>query len=203
MPKAGSTILLIEDDPTYIHVLEYEFSAMGWTIETVNSADNARKYLQNNQPEIIVSDVKLPDGSGIDLSQEFKSISPNSLTILITGYPNLKDSIRALQGQVYDYLLKPFKIEQLILVIERARFMYKLKQKYNLLKLENKKLKKILIDKGVKIDDLFSKEINLNISSKTESSIEMYARQVRRSSQPDSLDKNNRVENQISDQRKE
>lgn len=203
MSKAGSTILLIEDDPTYIHVLEYEFSAMGWTIETVNSADNARKYLQNNQPEIIVSDVKLPDGSGIDLSQEFKSISPNSLTILITGYPNLKDSIRALQGQVYDYLLKPFKIEQLILVIERARFMYKLKQKYNLLKLENKKLKKILIDKGVKIDDLFSKEINLNISSKTESSIEMYARQVRRSGGPEPLDENNRVENQISDQRKE
>ena len=203
MSKAGSTILLIEDDPTYIHVLEYEFSAMGWTIETVNSADNARKYLQNNHPEIIVSDVKLPDGSGIDLSQEFKSISPNSLTILITGYPNLKDSIRALQGQVYDYLLKPFKIEQLILVIERARFMYKLKQKYNLLKLENKKLKKILFDKGVKIDDLFSKEINLNIPSKTESSIEMYARQVRRSSEPESLDENNRVKNQISDQRKE
>ena len=83
MSKAGSTILLIEDDPTYIHVLEYEFSAMGWTIETVNSADNARKYLQNNQPEIIVSDVKLPDGSGIDLSQEFKSISPNSLNCLL------------------------------------------------------------------------------------------------------------------------
>ena len=53
MHQSGSTILLIEDDPTYIHVLEYEFSTMGWTIETVTNAEAARNYLNINKPEII------------------------------------------------------------------------------------------------------------------------------------------------------
>lgn len=184
MPQSGSTILLIEDDPTYIHVLEYEFSAMGWTIETVTTAEAARVFLNNNQPEIIVSDVKLPDSSGIDLSSEFTTLSPDSLVILITGYPDLEDSIRALRGHVYDYLLKPFKIEQLVLIIERARTMYKLQQENYRLNFENNKLKKVLTDKGTNIEELLTQESPKMSSTKIESPAQMYARQVRRSKNP-------------------
>ena len=184
MDQSGSTILLIEDDPTYIHVLEYEFSTMGWTIETVTNAEAARNYLNNNKPEIIVSDVKLPDCSGIELSSEFSDLSPDSLVILITGYPDLEDSIRALRGHVYDYLLKPFKIEQLILIIERARTMYKLQQENNRLNFENNKLKKILTDKGTNVEELLTQDAPKSSSAKIESPAQMYARQIRRSKSP-------------------
>lgn len=184
MHQSGSTILLIEDDPTYIHVLEYEFSTMGWTIETVTNAEAARNYLNINKPEIIVSDVKLPDCSGIELSSEFSDLSPDSLVILITGYPDLEDSIRALRGHVYDYLLKPFKIEQLILIIERARTMYKLQQENNRLNFENNKLKKILTDKGTNVEELLTQDAPKSSSAKIESPAQMYARQIRRSKSP-------------------
>tara|TARA_B100000029_G_C17534754_1_gene944476 strand:+ start:756 stop:1367 length:612 start_codon:yes stop_codon:yes gene_type:complete len=184
MHQSGSTILLIEDDPTYIHVLEYEFSTMGWTIETVTNAEAARNYLSINKPEIIVSDVKLPDCSGIDLSSEFSDLSPDSLIILITGYPDLEDSIRALRGHVYDYLLKPFKIEQLILIIERARSMYILQQENNRLNFENNKLKKILTDKGTNVEELLTQDAPKSSSAKIESPAQMYARQIRRSKSP-------------------
>lgn len=184
MAVSSSTILLIEDDPTYIHVLEYELSAMGWTIETVINATEARDILNKSQPEVIVSDVKLPDGSGIDLSKEFAVSSPNSLVILITGYPDLEDSIRALQGHVYDYLLKPFKIEQLILIIERARSMYKLQQENKRLMDENTRLKKVLTDKGTNVEEFLSQEHTMSTSTKIESPAQMYARQVRRSGNP-------------------
>ena len=184
MATSSSTILLMEDDPTYICVLEYELSAMGWRIETVINAADARNFLNNSQPEVIVSDVKLPDGSGIDLSKEFAILSPNSLVILITGYPDLEDSIRALQGHVFDYLLKPFKIEQLILIIERARSVYKLQQENKRLMDENTRLKKALTDKGTNVEEFLAQEITINTSTKIESPAQMYARQVRRSGNP-------------------
>ena len=95
------------------------------------------------QPEIIVSDIFLPDGSGLEFSVELLEIAHNSLVILITGFPDLNQAIDRLGGNVYDYLLKPFKVEQLILVIERARTTFFLKKEIEVLNNENIQFREI------------------------------------------------------------
>ena len=74
MESNQSSILIIEDDPTYIQVLTYELKKIGWDVQSVNSIENAREFLEINQPEIIVSDVFLPDGSGLEFSKELSLI---------------------------------------------------------------------------------------------------------------------------------
>ena len=86
-----------------------------WNVNSVSTLKEAREYLSELQPEIIVSDVFLPDGSGMEFTTELIEIAQNSLVILITGFPDLNNAIKSLGGNVYDYLLKPFKVEQLIL----------------------------------------------------------------------------------------
>ena len=183
MPSNHSSILIIEDDPTYIQVLTYELKQLGWQVNTETTIESARDYLSENQPEIIVSDVFLPDGSGIDFSTELMNIAQNSLVILITGFPDLKQAIETLGGNVYDYLLKPFKVEQLILVIERARTTFYFKKEIEVLKSENNQFRNLIVEKGLNPDDVL-KEDPEAISGNFISPNEMYAKQVRRSRVP-------------------
>lgn len=183
MPSNHSSILIIEDDPTYIQVLTYELKQLGWQVKTETTIETAREYLSENQPEIIVSDVFLPDGSGIDFSTELVNIAHNSLVILITGFPDLKQAIETLGGNVYDYLLKPFKVEQLILVIERARTTFYLKKEIEVLKSENNQFRNLIVEKGLNPEDVL-KEDSDAISGNYRSPNEMYAKQVRRSRTP-------------------
>ena len=183
MTSNKSSILIIEDDPTYIQVLTYELKNLGWDVESANTIATAQNYISLKQPEIIVSDVFLPDGSGIDLSKEFMHTAKNSLVILITGYPDLTQAIESLGGNVYDYLLKPFKVEQLILVIERARTTFYLKKEIELLKNENNQFRNIIIDKGLNPDDILNEDTD-HITGNYISPNEMYAKQVRKSRVP-------------------
>jgi DNA-binding NtrC family response regulator len=179
MNSKQSSILIIEDDPTYIQVLTYELKNLGWKVDSVNSIKEAQNYVTTHQPEIIVSDVFLSDGSGIVLSQEFIKSAPNSLVILITGYPDINQAINSLGGNVYDYLLKPFKIEQLILVIERARMTYFLKQEIEQLKLENIQFREIIIENGLNPENIL-KENSEHISGNFRVPNEIYSKQVRK-----------------------
>jgi|GEM_PF-3312994 len=183
MNSNQSSILIIEDDPTYIQVLTYELKNLGWQVDSVNSVNEAKNYITTHQPEIIVSDVFLPDGSGIELSQEFVKTAPNSLVILITGYPDINQAINSLGANVYDYLLKPFKIEQLILVIERARMTYLLKQEIELLKHENIQFRELIVENGLNPENIL-KENTEHISGNFTLPNEIYAKQVRKSRSP-------------------
>ena len=179
MSSQQSSILLIEDDPTYIQVLTYELKQLGWNVNSVSTLKEAREYLSELQPEIIVSDVFLPDGSGMEFTTELIEIAQNSLVILITGFPDLNNAIKSLGRNVYDYLLKPFKVEQLILVIERARTTFFLKKEIEILKNENSQFREIITEKGLNPDELISSGNDL-VTVNYKSPNEMYAKQVRK-----------------------
>ena len=183
MNSNQSSILLIEDDPNYIQVLMYELIQLGWDVNSVSTLKDAQEFLLTSKPEIIVSDIFLPDGSGLDFTNELIQIAPNSLVILITGFPDLNQAINSLGGNVYDYILKPFKVEQLILVIQRARTTFYLKKEIEVLKNENSQFREIILEKGLNPDELISRE-NDKITGNYKSPNEMYAKQVRKSRTP-------------------
>jgi len=183
MDSNHSSILIIEDDPTYIQILTYELKNLGWKVHSETTIQSARNFLLDNQPEIIVSDVFLPDGSGLDFSKDLIDVAQDSLVILITGFPDINQAIDSLGGNVYDYLLKPFKVEQLILVIERARTTFYLKKEIEMLKIENNQLRNIIIEKGLNPDDILREEPETALGNYN-SPNEMYAKQVRKSKVP-------------------
>lgn len=98
------------------------------------SGEHALEFLNEMLFEVVVTDMKMPGMSGIDLAKEVKKINLSTEVIIMTGYGDMETSIGALRAGVADYLLKPVNIEELVITLERI-------QKFNQLQTENIQLK--------------------------------------------------------------
>ena len=83
------SILLIEDNPIYKKVLKYDLVQSGWNVDIVSSEKEAKKYLSQLNPEIILVDIMLSKNICIDLINDLTQIAKNSIVILIVGFSEL------------------------------------------------------------------------------------------------------------------
>lgn len=116
------SILIIEDEVEvgrfFRFLLEEE---KGYKVTVSNSAKNARLAVDNQEFNLAIIDVKLPDANGIDLLKEIKDKQPNCQVIIITGHGSLRLAINAIKLGAFDYIEKPFtELEDLEETIERA-----------------------------------------------------------------------------------
>ncbi|MBT3251347.1 MAG: response regulator [Candidatus Marinimicrobia bacterium] len=133
--QTGKTILIVDDDDTIVRVLEYEFKSMGWEVHVSFNGLDAYKLAIKVIPDVMLSDIKMPGMSGIELSHKISKEIPDILIILMTGNQNLSTAIEVLRGPVYDFYEKPYKIEHLVLNIEKGMKMLDMKK--NIQNLEN------------------------------------------------------------------
>jgi len=99
---------LIVDDEAMIRLsLKKLFEKEGFIVQTASSGASALKILENETPDIVVMDVRLPDASGIDLLKTIKGVNPEILVIMITGHADIKSSVEAMKTGAYDFLEKP------------------------------------------------------------------------------------------------
>ena len=113
-----SQILLVDDDPESIGWLSEFIRAEGYSVTCVDSLRAARIHLTRSRPEVILTDLMLPDGRGIELVHEF---SPGDApeVVVITGYASTESVIEALRAGATDYLVKPLEIERLRSILQR------------------------------------------------------------------------------------
>ena len=114
------SLLIIDDEESILKLLSKELNAAHRTIHTAATAREARTKLQSNSYDVVLSDIRLPDGDGMDLMVEINSLQNNCETILITGHGNIDDAVEAMRIGAYDYITKPFHLDRVELVIERA-----------------------------------------------------------------------------------
>src|SRR6185437_813421 len=109
-PKAQSPIVLVVDDePEMIELFRDIIGAeVGCRLHVARSMTEARKLMQKHPIDLIVADVCLPDGSGIDLLEELRLTRPAAGAMFMTGQPSVNDTVFALRHGVLDYLPKPF-----------------------------------------------------------------------------------------------
>jgi two-component system response regulator AtoC len=111
-PKACSDVIpkkiLIVDDEAMIRLsLKKLFEKEGFIVAAASSGASALKILEEETPEIVVLDVRLPDSSGIDLLRTIKEVNPDTVVIMITGHGDVKSSVEAMKIGAYDFLEKP------------------------------------------------------------------------------------------------
>jgi two-component system C4-dicarboxylate transport response regulator DctD len=116
----GIRILLIEDDPTVRAGSEQAFRLVGLGVDAFSSAEAACKLITPGFPGIIVTDVKLPGMSGLDLLRHVKAIDPDVPVILVTGHGDITMAVGAMRSGAYDFIEKPYSSEQLVDVARRA-----------------------------------------------------------------------------------
>lgn len=113
-------IFLVEDDPELREVMATLFRLEGYEYETFAEAKKALKRFSDSPPDLVITDLKLPQMSGLELLKELKSIDPLCPVIVITAFGTPETAVEALKNGAYDYILKPFDVEELKLTIKKA-----------------------------------------------------------------------------------
>ena len=113
-------IWIIDDDKSIRWVFEKALSRTDMEFKTFASVSEALNALEHEQPQVVVSDIRMPNGSGLDLLSEIKQRYPDIPVIIMTAYSDLESAVAAFQGGAFEYLAKPFDVDQAIDVIKRA-----------------------------------------------------------------------------------
>lgn len=127
--------ILVVDDELFVRELLLEFlSSQGYEVSLADSGENAVKIMQTDPMDVVLLDLKMPGINGIETLRQIKRIDANALAIIMTGYPTIESSIEALRHGAYDYVIKPFKLNELKSSIERALKEHRLKSEIGQLK---------------------------------------------------------------------
>ncbi len=118
--KSAPRILLIEDDPAVVVTLRRVLSDEGHEVTVETRGDSGLATAQQADFDAVVTDMKLPGLSGMDLVRELHTLRPRLPIILITAHGTTETAIEATKSGAYDYLLKPFEIPELLELVERA-----------------------------------------------------------------------------------
>jgi len=116
----NSAVLVVDDEPGVRTALQLSFQRQGWRVETAAGAQEAiRKFACGPFP-LVVTDVRMPDGNGVDVMHAVRNASPSTAVILLTAYGSVPEAVRAIRSGACDYLIKPVSFEQLRSAVERV-----------------------------------------------------------------------------------
>jgi len=114
------SVLVVDDEPSIGKLLKKELSSPGRAVQTAETAHQAREMLRRSIYEVVILDLRLPDADGLDLLVEIRQHLPDIEVIIITGHGNIDSAVEAMKLGAYDYITKPFNLEELELIVERA-----------------------------------------------------------------------------------
>ncbi len=111
-------IHIVEDDVAFGKMLTSFLERKGFEVTVSLTGEHGRKALKENQFDLLITDLKLPDDSGLELLEYCKNISPKMKVILMTGYAEVDTAVKAIKRGALDYISKPFRPEELLMIIE-------------------------------------------------------------------------------------
>ena len=113
-------IAILDDEKFLVDSLEYEMKAMGYRVQSFYEARPFLKYIQDAEPDLVFLDLQLPDIHGMEVLHTIRQTLKSALTIIMTAHGDMESVIQALKGGAYDYLNKPFELDEISIIIERA-----------------------------------------------------------------------------------
>ncbi|MDJ0817570.1 MAG: response regulator [Desulfobacterales bacterium] len=117
----GYKLLLVDDEEGIRKVLGITLTDMGYDVFTAEDGDKALQIFQKENPQIVLTDIKMPGMDGIELLQKIKLENPDSEVIMITGHGDMDLAIKSLKYQAVDFVTKPINDEVLEIALNRAR----------------------------------------------------------------------------------
>ncbi len=132
--KNERSVLVVDDDISVRELLVSIIGDAGYNVADADSAEEAVKLLADIHFHLVVSDIKMPRMSGIELLKAIKQLNPDIPVILVTGFPDIDMTIESLKLGAHDFILKPFQVEYVLHAVDKAIEYYEtleLKKKYN------------------------------------------------------------------------
>lgn len=113
-------VLIVDDDRELRELLEDQLAAEGYEARSTDSSHEVLERAAAEEVDLIVTDLRMPGISGIDLCREVHRVRPDMPVVLMTAFGDLDAAVEGIRAGAYDFLSKPFEIEQLLLILERA-----------------------------------------------------------------------------------
>lgn len=116
----SDTVLVVDDEPRIRRIVEMALGDRGYRVLTAASAEDAAGTLERETVDVVVTDLQLPGRSGLDLLGDLRQERPGLPVILITAYGTVESAVEAIKAGAFDYVLKPFGVDELESLVARA-----------------------------------------------------------------------------------
>jgi two-component system response regulator PilR (NtrC family) len=123
-----SRILVVDDEPSMREMLAIMLFKEGFEVLVAESRAAAARVFAQGTVDMVITDVKLPDGDGIEILRHVKAASPQTVVIVMTAFGSTETAVAALKLGAHDYLVKPFDVEELKIVVRGALESQQLKE---------------------------------------------------------------------------
>lgn len=151
-------ILIIDDEKSILDLLSVVFKKEGYRVRATLSAKKALELLNKEEFGLILTDIKLPEMSGFEILKRVRESKPDIAVVMITAYGNVKQAVEALKAGAFDYVVKPFDVDELKIIVAKALEKKRLQEENILLRkeLKEKSSFETVIGKSKKIKQIYS-----------------------------------------------
>ncbi|MBI1784334.1 response regulator, partial [Candidatus Sumerlaeota bacterium] len=119
--RAEGRILIVDDEWSIRDILMTILVAEGYEVDCAEDGDAGLKLIEQNTYDLVITDLNMPGVSGGDILKHLHAKSPSTLGIVATGYGSLDTAVEALKSGAFDYITKPFHLEEIKIMIRKAR----------------------------------------------------------------------------------
>ncbi|HEX7400774.1 MAG TPA: response regulator, partial [candidate division Zixibacteria bacterium] len=134
--SGGGNILVVDDDSLMRDYLSETLYRGGFNVDLVGTGEEALEKISKTEYDIILSDVRMPNMGGMELLQAVKQYLPNAKVVMMTAYGTVQNAVEAMKLGAFEYVMKPFSIDEIELVVKRALDQKKLELENKLLRSE-------------------------------------------------------------------
>ena len=113
-------ILIVDDEPRILLLMKSLLKANGFEVETAKDGQSALEIVKGGEIQIVITDLRMTPMDGMMLFKEIKAYNPSIPVILLTAYASVETAIEAMKSGIFDYLTKPFKVDEMIACLKRA-----------------------------------------------------------------------------------
>jgi DNA-binding NtrC family response regulator len=145
----GVKILLVDDETAILDALQILFRGEGFDVSVASSGKAAMEALESARPDLVLSDIRMPGASGLEVLAKAREVDPELPVILMTAQASLQSAVRAVNEGAYYYLQKPFANDELLAICRRAAEARRLKAENRQLKREIRRRDRTFSDRPV------------------------------------------------------
>jgi DNA-binding NtrC family response regulator len=127
-------LLIVDDERSIREACREVAQTLGFSAVVADSAEHAFRLLENQNIDAVLLDLRLPGASGLEALRRIKDRRPEAIVIVVTGYGTVQSAVQAMKHGAYDYVTKPFSVEELKLLLERVSSHLKLKSENRMLR---------------------------------------------------------------------
>jgi len=120
MAEKQKSVLVVDDEQDVREILDSVLKKLDFIPFVAESGEKALEILRNNKIDVVLSDLYMPGMDGIELLKRVRTVKKNIVFLIITAHPTIETAVDAIKKGAYDYLTKPFHIEEVRLKINRA-----------------------------------------------------------------------------------